>query len=73
MISGDCMFPCPICGGDSVAYHYYKNIWPVCRRCRVKWWGGYGLISLPDDIDPVEMAEEAEVELRKYTLVGYDS
>jgi hypothetical protein len=67
-----CMFPCPVCGGDSVCFHYYKTHWPVCERCKVRWLGGYNLITVPDEYLTAEAAESTERELRKYTLVCHD-
>jgi hypothetical protein len=65
------MFPCPVCGGDSVCYHYRKNHWPVCERCRVRWWGGYGLITVPYEQTEEDLQAVAE-KLRRYALVADD-
>lgn len=42
-----CMFPCPRCDGESLHMHLGKNNWCVCKSCRIRWCGGYGLVSLP--------------------------
>ena len=38
---------CPICGGESVCYTVHKDNWLTCARCRVRWWMGYGLFTVP--------------------------
>jgi hypothetical protein len=68
-----CMFPCPVCGGDSLHLHVWKDDWCICERCRVKWWAGYGLVSWPFSWEELEAATERNLEeLRRYTLVGHD-
>lgn len=67
------MFPCPVCGGDSIHIPVYKHNWAVCETCRLRWYEGYGLISLPEEYC-AEMWEkdfrEQKEELLRYTLVA---
>jgi hypothetical protein len=46
-------YQCPECYGESVVYHFGdfgasgSHLYPVCERCQVCWYAGYGLISPP--------------------------
>jgi hypothetical protein len=49
-------FECPVCYGESVVYHLGEfggsgsHLYPVCERCQVYWYAGYGLISPPWEV-----------------------
>jgi hypothetical protein len=48
------MNTCPRCGGQSMGCNVGKEHWQTCDACRVRWWVGSGLCTIPDeDFEPL--------------------
>lgn len=41
---------CPICHLQGSLIHVGKSHFGTCKACRVGWWVGYGLFTVPEEI-----------------------
>ena len=65
-----CLYPCPSCNGPSVLLFPAPKVeWLICERCKIRWPGGYGLVSGSEEMAEDDFKEQAEV-LRRYTLAA---